>query len=35
MENAKKFRQVLRKFLNTHSFYTLEEFYSAKHMTLQ
>jgi hypothetical protein len=33
--NPKKFKQVLRKFLNAHSFYTVGEFYSPRHMTLQ
>ena len=27
-ENPYKLKQTPRKFLNTHSFYTLEEFYS-------
>jgi hypothetical protein len=33
--NPKKFKQDLRKFLNTHSIYTLEEFYNTRYMTLQ
>jgi hypothetical protein len=32
--NSKKFKQVFRKFLNTHSFYTLEEFYKTRYITL-
>jgi hypothetical protein len=33
--NSKKFKQVLRKFLNTHSFYTMKEFYNTRGTTLQ